>query len=100
MLTLKNKNKLIGKPIDKKKYYVSSIMESDTTYTFTLRSPKYKNVFKIQIDREQRKFKVINDATVKYYIKNIDNGIRGYIGLDEIRNIDKLIDRLRNYGIK
>ena len=100
MLTLKNKNKLVGKSVDKKNYFVSSVFESSTDYTFTLRSKTCKEIARVVIDREQTKFKSANDRTIKYYIRNPHTDVKGYITIDEIRNMDKLIDRLRNYGVK
>ena len=52
------------------------------------------------IDREQTVFKSSNDPTIKYHIKSSVRTSKGYITIDEIRNMDKLIDMLRNYGVK
>ena len=97
MLTIENINKILHKTLDKKNFYVERIVSIfDLTETGT-ENHKYK------IEITNRKYAmavfldripVINEQNY-YRLYDASNGIPIWLTIDEIRNIDKFLDKIR-----
>ncbi len=99
MMTIKNINKLNNKTLGKKNFYVEKIEEqfSIDGHTYSACEHKYKititnRKYSITITLERDGLE-LNGIDV--YILRSSNGNKLYILKDEIRNMDKFIDRLR-----
>jgi hypothetical protein len=98
MLTIENLNKLNHKTLGKKNFYVARIEEqvwidnisltaSEHKYKFELSNRKY--AITVTLDR----MPVVNEQN--YYRLYATAGIPIYLTIDEIRNMDKFLDKIR-----
>ncbi len=109
MITIENKERLLHKPLGKRNFYVESIKEiydiepngnglfkrENERYVINITNRKYS--LTITLDREGKGF-VANDSLQAYKLKS-SNGNILYLIKDDIRNMDKFIDRLRLVGL-
>lgn len=100
MLTIENYNKIVNKTLDKRNFYVERIEErliynpitfaAEGEYIIHITNRKYS--ITITLDR----LPIVNEQNYyqMYAIGNVH-----YLTIDEIRNIDKFLDKIRLVGL-
>jgi hypothetical protein len=100
MLTIENINKIVNKPLGKKNFYVDSITETILKCPITglMNHPAYmigitnrKFTATIELDREATNSK-------GYRLIGI-SGKHEYLSINQIKNIDIVLDKIRYIGI-
>lgn len=103
MLTIQNYKKLIGSKLDKKNYVVNNIVERTIIATAS-GVQVYYYIFELENDTMYKR-QVWLKRELDSEISDVGYSMRGDNGqtrilLDEIKNKDRFIDRLRWIGIK
>ena len=101
MLTIENYNKIVNKTLGKRNFYVERIEErliynpitfgAEGEYIIHITNRKYSvtiTLERLPMMNEQAYYKM-------YAIGNVH-----YVTIDEIRNIDKFLDKIRLVGVK
>ena len=97
MLTIENYKRIVYRQLDKKNFYVEKITESLVNdASSTLKGGQYK----IEITNRKYAINVFLDRTPvmneeNYYRLYATAGIPIYLTIDEIRNKDKFLDKIR-----
>jgi hypothetical protein len=97
MLTIENYKRIAYRQLDKKNFYVERIIESLVSDPITL---KREGRYKIEITNRKYAINVFLDRMPvvneqNYYRLYATAGIPIYLTIDEIRNMDKFLDKIR-----
>lgn len=102
MLTINNIEKLKNRPLNKRNFYVESIHEQFSVDNITLTASEHR--YKITITNRTYAITITLDRYPIYkdcnsYRLSSSMGHYIYIALDDIKNIDKFINKLRYVGL-
>ena len=101
MLTIQNYNKIVNKTLGKRNFYVERI-EEKVVYNPNTFSPEGEYIIhitnrKYSVTITLDRLPIVNEQN---YYKMYAIGNVHYVTIDEIRNIDKFLDKIRLVGVK